>query len=585
MNRDIDNVRNVSMKLHEEEVERYRALLDYNILDTGSEECFDELARLAAYICKTPVALISFVDENREWLKSVIGIDTDLKEVTRDKSFGTYVINHPDEMLAITNPLEDERTKLNPFLNSHPEIKFIAGVPITDRNEYRIGSICVLSYQPKDLSFEQISLLQTVARKVILELEQRRGISDDAEQVLEFKMDEEKTHAENGMAKGSDSKVSDSMEVDEADLSETVLADIEIKDINDDEENPSAIRKDLRDMISHLERQNRKLILLCEMDELLQASHDEEEVYTIVTNYGNKLFTGESGALFIYNDNLNILESVSYWGEKINGEQEFLPDRCWALRLGRLHSAYNSPTELYCQHLNEAEKTNYFCAPMLARGKTLGLLYLQNGSDLFEGVDAQQENNYNRHIVSTMAKLAALALGNIRHHAALQNYAIYDSLTGLFNRRYMEETLKREISRVARNKEPLGLIMIDIDHFKRFNDSYGHAAGDMQLRSIGDFFKDRIRREDIACRYGGEEFVLILPGSSLENTCRRAEQLHEEIKLVRVRHRGSFISSVEVSMGVVVFSEHGTSPELLLESADRALYKAKAQGRNRIVVA
>lgn len=127
--------------------------------------------------------------------------------------------------------------------------------------------------------------------------------------------------------------------------------------------------------------------------------------------------------------------------------------------------------------------------------------------------------------------------------------------------------------------------MIDIDHFKRFNDSYGHAAGDMQLRSIGDFFKDRIRREDIACRYGGEEFVLILPGSSLENTCRRAEQLHEEIKLVRVRHRGSFISSVEVSMGVVVFSEHGTSPELLLESADRALYKAKAQGRNRIVVA
>jgi diguanylate cyclase (GGDEF)-like protein len=184
-----------------------------------------------------------------------------------------------------------------------------------------------------------------------------------------------------------------------------------------------------------------------------------------------------------------------------------------------------------------------------------------------------------------MAKLTALALSNIMHHEALQNYAIYDSLTGLFNRRYMEETLKREISRVARNKEPLGLIMVDIDHFKNFNDSYGHAAGDMLLRSIGDFFKDRIRREDIACRYGGEDFVLIMPGSSLENTCRRAEQLHEDIKRVRVRHRGTFISSVEVSMGVVVFSEHGTSAELLLESADKALYKAKSLGRNRIVVA
>jgi diguanylate cyclase (GGDEF)-like protein len=222
---------------------------------------------------------------------------------------------------------------------------------------------------------------------------------------------------------------------------------------------------------------------------------------------------------------------------------------------------------------------------MVARGKTLGLLYLQSGIRSAGGAGDERENIYTSHIVSTMAKLTALALGNIKHHEALQNYAIYDSLTGLFNRRYMEETLKREISRVARNREPLGLIMVDIDHFKQFNDTYGHAAGDMLLRSIGDFFKDRIRREDIACRYGGEEFVLILPGSSLENTCRRAEQLHEEIKRVRVRHRGSFISSVEVSMGVVVFSEHGTSAELLLESADKALYKAKAQGRNRIVVA
>jgi GAF domain-containing protein len=187
MNRDFDKFRNASMKLHDEEVERYGALLDYNILDSGPEECFDELARLAAYICKTPIALISFVDENREWLKSVIGIDTDLNEIPRDKSFSTYVINNPDEMLAISNLLEDERTKLNPFLNSHPEIKFIAVVPINDRNGYRLGCLCVMSYHPKDLSFEQISLLQTVARKVILELEQRRSIPDNFEQVLDSK--------------------------------------------------------------------------------------------------------------------------------------------------------------------------------------------------------------------------------------------------------------------------------------------------------------------------------------------------------------------------------------------------------------
>jgi diguanylate cyclase (GGDEF)-like protein len=149
----------------------------------------------------------------------------------------------------------------------------------------------------------------------------------------------------------------------------------------------------------------------------------------------------------------------------------------------------------------------------------------------------------------------------------------------------MEETLKRELSRVTRKKNPLGLIMADIDHFKRFNDSYGHAAGDVLLRSLGSFFKEHVRREDIACRYGGEEFVLIMPESSLENTRMRAEQIREEIKQLRIWHHGSLIDSVNVSMGVVVFSEHGNSAEMLLESADKALYKAKRQGRDRIETA
>jgi diguanylate cyclase (GGDEF)-like protein len=582
MNRDIDKVRKTSMRLHDEEVERFRALLEYNILDTEPDPAFDELARLAAYICRTPIALITFVDENREWFKSVIGIDSGIREVPRDKSFGAYVINHPEDVLSVTKPLEDERTKQNPFLRSYPDINFIAGLPLTDRNGRRIGSLCVAGFQQKDLSFEQVSLLQTIAGNVVLHLERRRSVPDSGEPVPPEKTDGDKENAGAGASDSDEPTNIHALIGKGGDIGEKILRDMEIID---EEENSTTIRKDIKDLIDKLERQNRKLILLCDMDELLQASHDEEEVYTIVTNYSNRLFPDESGALFIFNDVLNILECVSEWGDKINSEREFLSDKCWALRLGRLHYVDNAPSELYCQHLSETSNINHYCVPMVARGKTLGLLYLQSGIRSAGGAGDERENIYTSHIVSTMAKLTALALGNIKHHEALQNYAIYDSLTGLFNRRYMEETLKREISRVARNREPLGLIMVDIDHFKQFNDTYGHAAGDMLLRSIGDFFKDRIRREDIACRYGGEEFVLILPGSSLENTCRRAEQLHEEIKRVRVRHRGSFISSVEVSMGVVVFSEHGTSAELLLESADKALYKAKAQGRNRIVVA
>lgn len=568
------------MRLHDEEVERFRALLEYNILDTGPEPCFDELARLAGYVSKTPIAFITFVDENREWIKSVIGIDSEMREIPRDKSFGAYVINHSEDVLSVSRPMEDERTRQNPFLQSYPDIKFIAGLPLIERNGHRIGSLCVAGFQPKDLSYEQVSLLQTIAGNVVLQLEQRRSVSDSGEPVPGPGINADRTLPEKGIPKSDEPNVIHALTGERVDIVEKIFREA---GIDGEEENSSAIRKDIQDLIGRLERQNRKLILLCEMDELLQASHDEEEVYTIVTNYSNKLFPGETGALFTFNDILNILECVSTWGDNLKSESEFLPDKCWALRLGRLHYVNSSPAELYCQHLTGTSHNDYYCVPMLARGKTLGLLYLQSGIQNAEG--SGSELIYTSHIVSTMAKLTALALGNIKHHEALQNYAIYDSLTGLFNRRYMEETLKREVSRVARNKEPLGLIMVDIDHFKQYNDTYGHAAGDMLLRSIGEFFKDSIRREDIACRYGGEEFVLILPGSSLENTCRRAEQLHEDIKRVRVRHRGSFMNSVEVSMGVVVFSEHGSSAELLLESADRALYKAKALGRNRIVVA
>jgi len=582
MNRDIDNVRKTSMRLHDEEVERFRALLEYNILDTGPEPCFDELARLAGYVSKTPIAFITFVDENREWFKSVIGTDSGLREVPRDKSFGAYVINHPEDVLSVSRPMEDERTRQNPFLQSYPDIKFIAGLPLIERNGHRIGSLCVAGFQPKDLSYEQVSLLQTIAGNVVLQLEQRRSVSDSGEPVPALRINADRALPDRGIPKSDEPNVIHALTGEGVDIGEKIFREA---GIDGEEENSSAIRKDIQDLIGRLEKQNRKLILLCEMDELLQSSHDEEEVYTIVTNYSNKLFPGETGALFIFNDILNILECVSTWGDNLKSESEFLPDKCWALRLGRLHYVNSSPAELYCQHLTGTSNNDYYCVPMLARGKTLGLLYLQSGIQNTEGSGSERELVYTSHIVSTMAKLAALALGNIKHHEALQNYAIYDSLTGLFNRRYMEETLKREVSRVARNKEPLGLIMVDIDHFKQYNDTYGHAAGDMLLRSVGEFFKDSIRREDIACRYGGEEFVLILPGSSLENTCRRAEQLHEDIKRVRVRHRGSFMNSVEVSMGVVVFSEHGSSAELLLESADRALYKAKALGRNRIVVA
>ncbi|WP_237396900.1 GGDEF domain-containing protein [Okeania sp. KiyG1] len=163
--------------------------------------------------------------------------------------------------------------------------------------------------------------------------------------------------------------------------------------------------------------------------------------------------------------------------------------------------------------------------------------------------------------------------------------SIRDPLTGLFNRRYLEEFLNRETYRAIRTEKPIGIIMIDVDHFKRFNDEFGHAAGDIILKNLGSFLKQNVRDYDIACRYGGEELIMILPGSSLESTAKRAEQIRKEIKQLSVEYDGILLSSITVSLGVACFPEHGKTGEKVIQAADAALYQAKYEGRNRVVVA
>jgi diguanylate cyclase (GGDEF)-like protein len=149
----------------------------------------------------------------------------------------------------------------------------------------------------------------------------------------------------------------------------------------------------------------------------------------------------------------------------------------------------------------------------------------------------------------------------------------------------MEETLERELRRAERRKVPLGIIMFDLDHFKKFNDTFGHAAGDIVLRETGAFLRASVRAEDIACRYGGEEFVVILPEAPLDDTLKRAEQLREGIKQLQVRYRDQTLGAVTVSLGVAVFPEHGSTTEAIMKAADAALYRAKTEGRDRVVAA
>lgn len=172
-----------------------------------------------------------------------------------------------------------------------------------------------------------------------------------------------------------------------------------------------------------------------------------------------------------------------------------------------------------------------------------------------------------------------------QEYERLREESIRDPLTSLFNRRFLDEALERELSHAVRHQRPIGIIVIDIDHFKCFNDTYGHDMGDAVLRALGSFLQCNIRGSDLACRFGGEEFVVILPEATLESTLKRSEELLDGIRTIRLEYRDQVVGPVTASMGVASFPSHGTSAGDLFHAADQALYRAKGAGRNRIEVA
>jgi diguanylate cyclase (GGDEF)-like protein len=221
----------------------------------------------------------------------------------------------------------------------------------------------------------------------------------------------------------------------------------------------------------------------------------------------------------------------------------------------------------------------------MAQGEALGIVSLQRSDDQDQPEAAPRfSGGAERRLAAVLAEQVALALGNLRLRESLRNQSICDPLTGLFNRRYMEESLEREFSRAARSKSAVAIVMMDLDHFKRFNDTFGHQAGDALLRAFGDLLKRSTRGQDIACRYGGEEFAIVLSDANLPGTLRRAELLREQVKQLSVEYAGQLLGTVNISMGVALYPDHGTTIGEVLRASDQALYCAKREGRDRISV-
>jgi diguanylate cyclase (GGDEF)-like protein len=224
-------------------------------------------------------------------------------------------------------------------------------------------------------------------------------------------------------------------------------------------------------------------------------------------------------------------------------------------------------------------KNTYLCIPILAQGEALGILHFQATDENPALADAELP------LKTTFAGQVGLSVANIRLREALRSQSIKDSLTGLYNRRYLEEMMERETRRAVRAEQGLGVMMLDLDHFKKFNDTYGHDAGDAVLRETASLLLKSVRAEDIVCRFGGEEFVVILPVADLQTTQARAERIRSRLRELSVMHQGQPLGTITMSVGVAELPQHGTSQKELLEAADAALYRAKREGRDRVMLA
>ncbi len=331
-------------------------------------------------------------------------------------------------------------------------------------------------------------------------------------------------------------------------------------------------------LVSQVEGRNFAMTLANEMTDLLQSCQDLKEAYEAISYFMPRFFPDDAGALYMLSNSRNSFEAVAVWGQNTPARPVFAPEECWSVRRGRLHRVDNPHNAMVCRHLAQPIPDCYLCVPLIAQGKTLGVFHLrlkpaaeQEGATPV--VDKEQ-------LALTVAEDMALALANLRLQETLRSQAIRDPLTGLFNRRYMEETMERELNRVKRQKAPLGVVMMDLDHFKQYNDTFGHNAGDELLRALGNLIRSQIREEDIACRYGGEEFLLILPGASLEVTLERAEILRRAVKEMHRHYQG--LKPMALSLGVAVYPDQGDTGLEIIRAADVALYRAKKAGRDQV---
>lgn len=329
--------------------------------------------------------------------------------------------------------------------------------------------------------------------------------------------------------------------------------------------------------VAELQRRDEEMKSLIGLNDLLQACTTQAEAYQVIAHVAVELFAGQSGCLAILSAPDQNMETVARWGDETALKSSFSSEDCWALRRGKLHEASDPRVDLLCHHFVHQSLAGYLCVPLIVQSGTTGLLCLT-------GMAGKGRGSITRQLAVAVGETIKLSLYNLKLREELREQAVHDPLTGLCNRRYLEENLGRELHRARRGNAPLCVVMLDLDNFKPFNDTFGHDAGDSLLRDLAHVLRERLRKSDISCRYGGDEFVLVLPDSSLADTRQRVEQIRTLVKGLQGRRDGAPLDTITVSAGVAMAPEHGSTAAALLQAADNAMYAAKQAGGDRVVV-
>lgn len=324
----------------------------------------------------------------------------------------------------------------------------------------------------------------------------------------------------------------------------------------------------------------RELSQLGRYGNLLHGCTDLAEILQVSQQLLAQLLPGSAGTIYPLIDGEGLAEATHLWGIHVGNTKMQAHHRdCWALQRKRIHLSHSDAPGSACAHIELPEGMDVLssaCIPLTAQGESLGWLYLStSGHGSFPKLS----------VAIAAAEQLALALANLKLRQHLRDLSVRDPLTGLFNRRYLTESLGREMTRCKRRKLPLSVMLLDLDHFKIFNDTLGHPAGDTLLVEFAKLLQKSVRNEDIACRLGGEEFILIMPEMDQEIAIRRANELLEATRTLEVMHDGQMLPQITTSIGISVFPDHSTDANQLISSSDNALYAAKKSGRDRYAIA